>query len=134
MSFLPPRCLLAPTATTCCTSGTLHKTFLLVQARASQKKKKVTCESELPEGIGIIKWWGVSTKYVLYATVILMALQQIAHRCPVWASLAHDYLAIMASSGSSKWAFSQGGIMVSKRRSRLKGDIVEALQVYKCSL
>jgi hypothetical protein len=40
----------------------------------------------------------------------------------------------MASSVSSERAFSQGGITISKRRSRLRGDIVEALQVYKCSL
>jgi hypothetical protein len=40
----------------------------------------------------------------------------------------------MASSVSSKRAFSQGGITISKRRNRLKGDVVEALQCVKCSL
>jgi hypothetical protein len=40
----------------------------------------------------------------------------------------------MASSVSSERAFSQGGITLSKRRSRLKGDIVEALQCVKCCL
>jgi len=40
----------------------------------------------------------------------------------------------MASSVSSERAFSQGGITISKRRSRLKGDIVEALQCVKCAL
>jgi hypothetical protein len=40
----------------------------------------------------------------------------------------------MASSVSSERAFSQCGITISKRRSRLKGDIVEALQCVKCSL
>jgi hypothetical protein len=40
----------------------------------------------------------------------------------------------MASSVSSERAFSQGGITISKQRSRLKGDIVEALQCVKCSL
>lgn len=95
-----------------------------------------TRESELPEGTGIIQWWGVSTNIsdTLQQLSVLMALQQNAHRYPVWASLARDYLAIMASSVSSERAFSQGGITVSKRRSRLKGDVVEALQVYKCSL
>lgn len=38
----------------------------------------------------------------------------------------------MASSVSSEWAFSLGGITVSKRRNRLKGDIVETLQFLKC--
>jgi hAT family C-terminal dimerisation region len=52
----------------------------------------------------------------------------------VWTSLARDYLSIMASSVSSERAFSQGGITITKRRSRLKGDIVEALQCVKCSL
>jgi len=40
----------------------------------------------------------------------------------------------MASSVSSERAFSQGGITISKRRNRLKGDIVEALQCVKCAL
>jgi hypothetical protein len=55
-----------------------------------------------------------------------------AHRYPVWASLARDYLAIMASSVSSERAFSSAGITISKRRNRLKADIVEALQFLKC--
>ena len=40
----------------------------------------------------------------------------------------------MASSVSSERAFSQGGITISKRRSSLKGDIVEALQCIKCGI
>ena len=40
----------------------------------------------------------------------------------------------MASLVSSERAFSQGGITISKRRSRLKGDIVEALQCVKCAI
>ena len=40
----------------------------------------------------------------------------------------------MASSVSSERAFSQGGITITKRCSRLKGDIVEALQCLKCSI
>lgn len=38
----------------------------------------------------------------------------------------------MASSVSSERAFSSAGITLSKRRNRLKGDIVEALQFMKC--
>ncbi len=53
---------------------------------------------------------------------------------PAWGSLARDYLAIMSSSVSSERAFSQGRITISKRRSRLKGDIVEALQCIKCAI
>ena len=55
-----------------------------------------------------------------------------AHRYPVWASLARDHLAIMASSVSSEQAFSSAGITSSKRRNRLKGDVVEVLQFLKC--
>ena len=40
----------------------------------------------------------------------------------------------MSSSVSSERAFSQGGITISKRRSCLKGDIVEALQCVKCMI
>ena len=61
-------------------------------------------------------------------------LQVNAHRYPVWASLARDYLSVMASSVSSERTFSQGGITISKRRSALKGDIVEALQCIKCAI
>lgn len=38
----------------------------------------------------------------------------------------------MASSVSSERAFSVAGITISKRRNRLKADIVEALQCLKC--
>jgi hypothetical protein len=38
----------------------------------------------------------------------------------------------MASSVSSERAFSAVGITISKRRNRLKGDIVEATEVVKC--
>ena len=40
----------------------------------------------------------------------------------------------MASFVSSERAFSGAGITISKRRNRLKGDIVEALQVLKCAI
>ena len=53
-------------------------------------------------------------------------------RLPTWASLAFDYLAIMGSSVSSERAFSAAGITISKRRNRLKADIVEALKLLKC--
>ena len=38
----------------------------------------------------------------------------------------------MASSVSSEHAFSSAGLTLSKRRNRLQGDIVEALQCLKC--
>lgn len=38
----------------------------------------------------------------------------------------------MASSVSSERAFSSAGITISKRRNRLKSDVVEALQFLKC--
>ena len=50
----------------------------------------------------------------------------------MWASLALDYLPIMASSVSSERAFSSAGITISKRRNRLGPDLVEALQFLKC--
>ena len=52
----------------------------------------------------------------------------------MWASLAKDYLSIMGSSVCSERAFSSAGITISKRRNRLKGDVVEALQFIKCLL
>jgi hypothetical protein len=38
----------------------------------------------------------------------------------------------MSSSVSSECAFLSAGITISKRRNRLRGDIVEALQCLKC--
>ncbi|KAI5991213.1 ribonuclease H-like domain-containing protein [Pisolithus albus] len=63
----------------------------------------------------IVQWWGLN-----------------AARYPVWASLARDFLSIMATSVSSERAFSSAGITISKRRNRLKADITEALQFMKC--
>ena len=40
----------------------------------------------------------------------------------------------MSLSVSSEQAFSQGGLTITKRRNRLKGDIVEALQCVKCAI
>ena len=40
----------------------------------------------------------------------------------------------MSSSVSSECTFSHGGITIHKRRSCLKGDIVEALQCVKCAI
>ncbi|KAG6863608.1 hypothetical protein C0991_004637 [Blastosporella zonata] len=40
-----------------------------------------------------------------------------ASHYPGWASLAHDYLEIMALLVSSEWAFSSAGITISKRRN-----------------
>ena len=50
----------------------------------------------------------------------------------MWASLAQDYLAVMASLVSSEQAFSLAGITISKHWNRLKGNIVGALQCLKC--
>ena len=59
-------------------------------------------------------------------------MQKNQHQYPTWGSLARDYLSVMASSVSSERAFSSAGITISKRRNRLKGDLVEALQCLKC--
>lgn len=69
-----------------------------------------------------------------YSTDSSSALQLNASRLPVWASIAQDYLAIMASSGSSERAFSSAGLTITRLRSRLQGDIVEALQGLKAVL
>lgn len=86
----------------------------------------------LPPGMSMVSWWGVSAVYIILMYIELIYLiQACAGRLPTWRSLARDRLAIPASSVSSERAFSAGGITISKRRNRLKGDIVEALQVLK---
>ena len=92
---------------------------------------------ELSEGMTSIKWWGVSYLCIFNKDFwcILISISQFnQERYPVWASLARDYLSIMASSVSSERAFLQGGITITKWRNRLKGDIVEALQCVKCGI
>jgi hypothetical protein len=90
---------------------------------------------EVPEGMTSIKWWGVSPSCIFDVDEHILIGEQLNQEChPVWASLARDYLSIMASSVSSERAFSQGGITITKRRNRLKGDIVEALQCVKCAI
>ena len=49
----------------------------------------------------------------------------------MWASLARDYLSIISTSISSKHAFSAAAQTVTKCHNRLKGDIVEAIQVLR---
>ncbi|KIK92387.1 hypothetical protein PAXRUDRAFT_128101, partial [Paxillus rubicundulus Ve08.2h10] len=50
---------------------------------------------------------------------------------PVWASLAWNYLSIMAPSVSSECAFSEAALTITKCCNCLKGDIVEAIQVLR---
>jgi hypothetical protein len=83
-------------------------------------------------GRSIVRWWGVSTILTPVAMAINSVLQLNATCYPVWASLALDYLPIMASSVSSERAFSSAGITISKRWNRLSPDLVEALQFLKC--
>ena len=92
----------------------------------------------IPDDQGLVEWWGVSSNIVDQITVPviteLFVVKRHADDYPVWASLARDYLAIMASSVASERAFSSAGITVTKCRNRLKHDIVEALQVLKGAL
>ena len=89
-------------------------------------------EHVLAEGMTVVQWWGVRICTSFTEFRITYYAQEYGHRYPTWASLARDYLAVMASSVSSERAFSAAGITISKRRDRLKGDIVEALQCLKC--
>ena len=92
---------------------------------------------EVPNGMSLPRWWGVNSSnlhVLLSSSADFLFLQIHSSRLPVWASLARDYLAIMGSSVSSERAFSSAGITITKRRNRLKGDIVEALQFIKCLL
>ncbi len=84
-------------------------------------------------GLTIVEWWGVSAHSRLSSLVPLLIsfTQYNEKRYPVWASLARDYLSVMAGSVSSERSFSSAGITISKRRNRLKADIVEALQCLK---
>jgi hypothetical protein len=90
---------------------------------------------QVPEGWMVIQWWGVSTS-VWISWQWTKKIAQYNSQCyhSAWGSLAHDYLAVMSSSISSKCAFLQGGITISKHCNCLKGDIKEALQCIKCRI
>ncbi|KZV79028.1 hypothetical protein EXIGLDRAFT_572994, partial [Exidia glandulosa HHB12029] len=72
---------------------------------------------DIHEDMTLTRWWGM-----------------FASQLPTWGSLAADYLPIMSSSVSAERAFSSAALTLTKRRNRLKGDIVEALQIIKCAL
>ena len=63
--------------------------------------------------------------------MILMYFQLNAQQYPVWASLARNYLSIMAFSVSSECAFFAAALTITKRCNCLKGDVVEATQVLR---
>jgi len=85
----------------------------------------------IPDDMSTVEWWGVCIIFIASNSLLILSYQLNMLRYPTWASLARDYLPIMASSVSSERAFSSAGITISKRRNRLKGDIVEALQCLK---
>ena len=72
-------------------------------------------KDHLPASMTIVQWWAINTA-----------------RYPVWGSLACDYLSVMATPILSECTFSSSAITITKRRNRLNGDIVEALQCLKC--
>ncbi|KAG6875028.1 hypothetical protein C0993_011145 [Termitomyces sp. T159_Od127] len=78
----------------------------------------INSQEKVSDGCSMIEWWGFDSRQFHSA----------------WSSLAHDYLAIMASSVSSEQAFLQGGLTITKQRNQLKSDIVEALQCLKCAI
>jgi hypothetical protein len=86
----------------------------------------------IPESMSIVQWWGASlfARSCSFADSRWMS-QLNAYQYPVWASLARDYLSIMATSVSSERAFSAAALTITKRRNRLKADVVEAIQVLR---
>ncbi|KAJ2980057.1 hypothetical protein NUW54_g11054 [Trametes sanguinea] len=104
---------------------------------AAEFRQYLDTVDHIPDGMAVIRWWGVREMILLHRHgqfAYLPTSQLNASRYPVWASLARDYLAIQPTSVSSERAFSHGGLTVDDRRTRLKADIVEALQFLKCAI
>ncbi|KAF5355385.1 hypothetical protein D9757_014616 [Collybiopsis confluens] len=90
-----------------------------IEAWCADYDKYVTVgPEEGPKDMSIVTWWAIHS-------------QRLG---PVWTIFALDSLAIMASSVSSERCFSSGGLVITKLRNRLRGDITEALQVIKSTL
>jgi hypothetical protein len=92
----------------------------------------INTNEDVPEGMGIVRWWGVSD-CVLFVCVANTCIDE-------WLSLS--YMAstrsqlpcrhgIFSLERASLLKFSSAGITISKRRNQLDGDIVEALQCLK---
>lgn len=87
---------------------------------------------DIPDGMDIVHWWGVSVSlFHSHMSLIHHPLQLNTSRYPTWHSLAGDYLAMMAASVASEHVFSSAGITISMRCNWLDGDIVEVLQYLK---
>ena len=82
--------------------------------------------------VKIVEWWGVHVLSHFFTSIHEKNKEHSGTYGQTWTSIARDYLPIMASSVSSERPFSSAGITISKRRNRLKPDIVEALQCLKC--
>jgi hypothetical protein len=86
-------------------------------------------------GLTIIEWWALCNFFSVHSTLRVSdsPRQDKASTLPSWTSFARDYLPIMASSIPSEHIFSGTGITITKRRNRLKSDIVKAVQVLKAA-
>ena len=86
----------------------------------------------IPENMGIVEWWGVHVLSHFFYIHSQKNKEHLGTYGQTWMSIVHDYLPIMASSVSSKQAFSSAGITISKQHNQLKLDIIESLQCLKC--
>ena len=79
-------------------------------------KRYIDTNDIIPPGMTVVEWWGVRILCCsgLIVTETLFFIELNSPHYLIAASLAHDYLAIMASSVSSECAFSSAGITLSK--------------------
>ncbi|KAF5382303.1 hypothetical protein D9757_008457 [Collybiopsis confluens] len=81
-------------------------------------KQWINSSLEQSNGVYFVKWWGHGQQFGT-----------------TWISLAcQGYLSIMGASTSNEQAFSVGGLIITKLRNQLCGNLVEALQVTKVTL
>ena len=78
----------------------------------------LTTVEAIPEDVDIVSWWGGKLSQLWMSSSLKLVLGKLnAPRYPTWASLARDYLAVMASSVSSERAFSSAEITISKHHN-----------------
>jgi hypothetical protein len=79
-------------------------------------------------------FWQVSSDLNSLLLVFTHSFQENQHRYPTIFMLAMDVLAIQGSAVPCERVFSSGKETMSARRSRIKYDLMEALQMLKFSL
>ncbi len=90
-----------------------------------------------PKGTNLLDFWAVSFyfSHARYDILMLVLYRQVnMHNYPTWFKIAMDYLPIQASAVPCERVFSSSAQTDTRRRNRIKPELMEALQMLKYAL